>query len=338
MSQLKIRLESGFTKVRDLLLASNKIIITTHIVPDGDAIGSEVALFDYLKLKGKSPIIINHSQTPDNLKFLDRNNSIRVFLENENENSKLLQEADLIAVLDTNEFARTKSMEDSVRNSPAKKICIDHHTGLNTDLYAAYSSNIDCPSTCSILYDFIKSDDEKYLTLEIASSLYIGIMTDTGSFRHPRTDANVFVMCADLIRKGADPVSLYENVYATTTMENLKLSARLIESLEFFHDNKVVVGVVTREDFDSLGLDIQHVEGFTSIIMNIQGIKLGVLLVELRDNIKISFRSKGDVYVNTLAKEFGGGGHVYAAGANVKDISIPELRKKILDKIGSYLG
>ncbi|MDQ3019257.1 MAG: bifunctional oligoribonuclease/PAP phosphatase NrnA [Bacteroidota bacterium] len=330
-------MESKFKAVRELLEQNDKIILTTHVVPDGDAIGSVLAFSDYLILKGKSPVIINHSQTPFNLKFLDKNNSIRVFLENESENSKLIEDADLIVVLDTNEFSRTKSMEKTILNSKAKKICIDHHTGINPAQYSAYISNTDFPSNCSILYEFIKSDNEKFLTKEISSSLYVGIMTDTGSFRYPRTDADVFLMSADLVQRGADPVKLYEEIYATTTVENLKLSARFIESLEFFNDNKVVIGCVTQKDFKELGLDIDHVEGFSSLIMNIKAIKLGVVLVELKDNIKISFRSKGEIYVNELAKEFAGGGHKNAAGANVKDITIPQLQKVILEKIKNYL-
>ncbi len=330
-------MESNFKEVREIIENSNKIILTTHVVPDGDAIGSVIAMSDYLKLKGKKPVIINHSETPDNLKFLDKNNSIKVFLKNEKENAKLIQDADLIVILDTNEYFRTKSMEPFIASSPAKKICIDHHTGLKPELYTAYISNTEYPSNCSILYDFIKADNEKFLTEEVSSALYVGIMTDTGSFHHPRTDADVFIMCADLIRRGADPVKLYEDVYATTTMENLKLAALFIESLQFYNDNKVVVGIVTQEDFNSLGLDIQHIEGFTSIIMNIIGIKLGVVLVELKDNIKISFRSKGEIDVSTLAKEFAGGGHKNAAGANVKGTTIPELKNKILERIQDYL-
>ncbi|MEO8664675.1 MAG: bifunctional oligoribonuclease/PAP phosphatase NrnA [Ignavibacteria bacterium] len=330
-------MDKNFKDVKDIIEQSDKIILTTHVVPDGDAIGSVIAFSDYLKLKGKNPLIINHSQTPDNLKFLDKADSIIIFCNDESRNTKLLSSADLIIILDTNEFSRTKSMENAIAGSASKKICIDHHTGLKSELYDAYISDTEAPSNCSILYKYIKKDNEKFLTKEISSALYVGIMTDTGSFRHPRTDANVFLDCADLIEKGADPVTLYENVYATTTMENLKLSARFIESLKFYFDNKVVVGIVTKEDFKALGLDIQHVEGFTSIIMNIIGIKIGVLLVELRDNIKVSFRSKGEIPVNELAKEFNGGGHKNAAGANVKDVSIADLKNKILERLKAYI-
>lgn len=327
----------NFSEVRELIDQSTKIILTTHVVPDGDAIGSECALFDYLKLKGKNPIILNHSQTPLNLQFLDKKDSICIFPENEDKNKRLIEEADVIFILDTNEYSRTKSLEQYILNSSAKKVCIDHHIGIDNDLYTAVISNVFSSATCQILYDFIKADSESFITPEIASSLYVGIMTDTGSFRHPRTNADVFIICADLINKGADPVQLYDNVYATTTIENLQLLAKFIKSFEFYNHNKVVIGTVTQEDFSELGLDIQHVEGFTSILMNIKSIKLGIVMVELKDNIKVSFRSKGEIHVNELAREFSGGGHKNAAGANVKYISVPELRKEILKKVESLI-
>ena len=111
----------------------------------------------------------------------------------------------------------------------------------------------------------------------------------------------------------------------------------LINSLEFHYDKKVITGIVTQNDFRDLGLNIDHVEGFSSIIMNILGVKAGVILVELKDNIKVSFRSKGNILVSELAKEFAGGGHKNAAGANVKGTTIPELKKDILNKLEKYL-
>ncbi|MBS1517500.1 MAG: bifunctional oligoribonuclease/PAP phosphatase NrnA [Bacteroidetes bacterium] len=324
-------------KVSGLIEKSERIILTTHVVPDGDAIGSVMALSEFLKLKGKNPVIINHSETPFNLEFMDPGNTIRVFNENKEENINLIREADLIFILDTNDFKRTKSLETFIESSNAEKICIDHHTGLNTDLFSATISNTEYPSTCSILYEYMKEVDEKHLSKEVASSLYVGIMTDTGSFRYPRTTSYVFRVCADLIDRGAEPVSLYESIYATTSMENLKLMGKFIESFEFYFGNKVVTGIVTRKDFDDLGLGIQHVEGFTSLIMDIQGIKIGIVLVELPDNIKVSFRSKGDIDVSILAKEYGGGGHKNAAGANVRNATIEGLKSELLGKIKNYL-
>ncbi|HMS33738.1 MAG TPA: bifunctional oligoribonuclease/PAP phosphatase NrnA [Ignavibacteria bacterium] len=331
-------IKDSFKLTADIIEKSNNIVLTTHVVPDGDAIGSVMAMSEYLRLKGKKPVVINHSQTPFNLKFLDPENSIRVFLENEKENKDIIENSDLIIILDTNEFSRTRSMQEHIIKSHAKKICIDHHTGLKPELFHAYISDTDYPSNCSILYEFIKSESEKFINVRNASALYVGIMTDTGSFRYPRTTSDVFRMCAELIDKGADPVHLYECLYATNTIENLKLASRFINSLEFHFDNEVVVGIVTQKDFKDLGLNIDHVEGFSSIIMNILGVKAGIILVELKDNIKVSFRSKGDIKVNELAQEFEGGGHKNAAGANVKDTNISDLKSLILNKLEKYLN
>lgn len=326
-----------FKEINDLISRSEKIILTTHVVPDGDAIGSVMAFAGYLKQKGKNPVIINHSETPDNLKFLDKKNIIRVFSKDRSKNEKLICEADVIFLLDTNEYSRTKSMEEFLINSPAQKVCIDHHMGLKPRQFNYVITNTVYPATCQILYEFIKDDDEKYFTKEVASALYTGIMTDTGSFRHPRTSSDVFMVCAELINDGADPVKLYDEIFANVTKENLKLTARFLEGLQFHSDNKIVTGTVTKEDFRSTGLDIDHVEGFTSMIMNIKGIKIGIILVELKDNIKISFRSKGNIPVNKLAAEFNGGGHKNAAGANIKGYTVKELRKLILEKSEKYL-
>lgn len=327
-----------FKEINDLIKKSSNIILTTHVVPDGDAIGSVMAFAGYLKQKGKDPVIINHSATPDNLKFLDKKNTIRVFSKEQQKNEKLLLDADVIFILDTNDFARTKSMEPYIINSPAKKVCIDHHMGLKPKIFDYVITNTVYPATCQILYEFIKDDDEKYLTKEVSSALYVGIMTDTGSFRHPRTGSDVFMVCAELINDGADPVKLYEEIYGNTSNENLQLMAKFISGLEFYKDNKVVLGTVTQKDFKAFGLDIDHVEGFTSLIMNIKGVKLGIILVELKDNIKVSFRSKGNIAVNKLAMEFKGGGHKNAAGANVKGSTIRELKEQILKKAENYIG
>lgn len=331
-------LYTHFKEINDLIKKSSNIILTTHVVPDGDAIGSVMAFAGYLKQKGKDPVIINHSATPDNLKFLDKKNTIRVFSKEQQKNEKLLLDADVIFILDTNDFARTKSMEPYIINSPAKKVCIDHHMGLKPKIFDYVITNTVYPATCQILYEFIKDDDEKYLTKEVSSALYVGIMTDTGSFRHPRTGSDVFMVCAELINDGADPVKLYEEIYGNTSNENLQLMAKFISGLEFYKDNKVVLGTVTQKDFKAFGLDIDHVEGFTSLIMNIKGVKLGIILVELKDNIKVSFRSKGNIAVNKLAMEFKGGGHKNAAGANVKGSTIRELKEQILKKAENYIG
>jgi phosphoesterase RecJ-like protein len=323
--------------VLKLISSAEKFVLTTHVSPDGDAIGSVIAFGDYLRAKGKQIEIINHSPTPYNLEFLDRNEKIRVFSSDAEVNTKLINEADIIFLLDTNEFHRTKSLEQVLQNSPAMKICIDHHAGIKPEMFTAIVSDITYAATCQMLYDFIKHDNADYINADVASALYVGIMTDTGSFRYPRTDSNVFRICADLLDKGADPVFLYDEVCSRVSKEMMQLQAAFLGGLEFYFDGKMVMGKVTQDDFKKYGLNVDHIEGFTSLIMSISGVKAGVMMVELRDNIKLSFRSKGKIPANAMAIEYGGGGHFNAGGANVYGVTEDELKPQLIETVKKYI-
>jgi phosphoesterase RecJ-like protein len=325
-------MKKEYTELRKLVAKSRNIVITTHLIPDGDAIGSELAVYSYLKARKKSVNIINHSFTPDNLIFLDPEKLISVFLKEKEKNEKLIKKADIIFILDTNEFSRTKSMEQYIRNSKAKKVCIDHHLGTQKNSYDIIISDTNYPATSQILYEYLTGESKKYITPFVATALYAGIMTDTGSFRYPRTDAKTFLICADLIKRGADPVYVYDRTYSNIAPGKVKLLSRFISSLSFHFDGSVAIGRVTQKDFSDYRSDVQDVEGFSTFLMNIKNVKAGFVMVELRDTIKMSFRSKGDISINEFAKLFGGGGHKNAAGATVPKISLNELENEIVKR------
>ena len=329
-------MKKEYTDLRKLAAGSRNIVITTHLIPDGDAIGSELAMYSYLKAKKKTVHIINHSSTPDNLVFLDPKKLISVFLRNKERNEKLIKKADIIFILDTNEYSRTKSMEQCIRESSAKKVCIDHHLGTKKNSYDLIISNIDYPATSQILYEYLIFEGKKYITPFVATALYAGIMTDTGSFRYPRTDEKTFLICADLIKKGADPVYVYDKTYSNIAPGKVKLLSRFISSLSFHFDGSVAVGRVTQKDFGDYKSDVQDVEGFSTFLMNIKNVKAGFVLVELKDTIKMSFRSKGDISINEFAKLFGGGGHKNAAGATVPRVTLDELEDEIVSRFKTF--
>ena len=329
--------EQTTDEVRKLISSADKFVLTTHVAPDGDAIGSVLAFHNYLIAKGKQVEIINHSPTPFNLKFLDKSEKIRVYSNDPEANNELINGTDIIFLLDTNEFHRTKSLETVLKNSPAQKICIDHHAGIKPEMFTAIVSDTSYAATCQMLYDFIKHDNEDYISSDIASALYVGIMTDTGSFRYPRTDSNVFRICADLFDKGADPVFLYDEVCSRVSKEMMQLQAAFLGGLEFYFDGRMVFGKVTQDDFRKYGLNVDHIEGFTSLIMSISGVKVGVMMVELRDNIKLSFRSKGNIPANAMAIEYDGGGHFNAGGANVFGVTEDELKPQLIETVKKYI-
>ncbi|HCA42106.1 MAG TPA: bifunctional oligoribonuclease/PAP phosphatase NrnA [Bacteroidetes bacterium] len=324
-------------ELNDIIKDARSIVITTHLIPDGDAIGSVMAFKNYLNQKGKKPEIINHSPTPEYLRFLDKENIIKVFWHHPEEYSEILENADLIFILDTNELSRTKSMEESINKSKAKKICIDHHLGLNESIYDFSISDTVYPATCQMIYDIIKEDDEKYFNPSLAEALYTGIMTDTGSFRYPRTTEYTFLTAADLVKKGADPVYIYEKVNGEQSVNKIKLMSCFLSSLRFFENERICLGVLTQEDFAKNNVDESEIEGFSSILMTIKGVQIGLVIIELKKSLKISFRSKGDIFMNQLAKEFSGGGHKNASGANVELQDIEKFIKVLTEKAKNYL-
>lgn len=327
-----------YKELNKILESSEKIVLTTHVVPDGDAIGSEMAVKLFLEKKYKNPVVINHSQTPDNLKFLDPDDTIRVFEHDQKENEEMIMNADLIVLLDTNEFVRTRSMERSLVSSPAKKVCIDHHQDLRPENYNLAISDPESPSTCQIIYDYLSKESPDSIDKKISEALYTGIITDTGSFRYPRTTEETFLSCAELVRKGADPVRIYEEVYNKNSINKIRLMAKYLDSFEFHYDDRVGLGMITEEDFNETQADQTDIEGFSSIMMSIKGIVMSIMLVELPHSIKISLRSKGEIKVNEIAKEFGGGGHKNAAGASYLKSDINELRSKVLSITKNYLN
>jgi len=329
-------MKNKYNELKKILAKSERIVLTTHLIPDGDAIGSELAVYHYLKEKGKDVKIINHSVTPDNLIFLDKKKIIKVFREDIENCTKIIKKADIIMILDTNEYSRVKSMEKAVRESKAIKVCIDHHIGKNQ--FDLLISDASYPATSQILYEWICKDNPKYITPFVAKCLYAGIMTDTGSFRYPRTDERTLMICADLIQKGADPVQIYDDIYCNIAKGKVKLLARFIESFSFHFDDTVIIGVVTQKDFEEFHSDVQDVEGFSSFIMNIKNIKVGMVLVKLKDSIKISFRSKGNIHINEFAKLFSGGGHKNAAGGNSFDKSIDSVKRELLEKYKEFVS
>jgi bifunctional oligoribonuclease and PAP phosphatase NrnA len=329
-------MKKEYIELKKLIAKSKNIVITTHLIPDGDAIGSELAMYSYLKTKKKNVNIINHSITPDNLVFLDPKKIIRVFSKEKAKNEKLIDKADIIFVLDTNEYSRTKTMEEHIKKSKAKKICIDHHLGTQKKLYDLIISNTDYPATSQILYEFLIKEGKSIITPFVATALYTGIMTDTGSFRYPRTDEKTFLICADLIKKGADPVYIYDKTYCNIAPGKVQLLSRFINSFSFHFNGEIVIGRVTQKDFCDFHSDVQDVEGFSSFLMNLKNVKAGFVLVELKDSVKISFRSKGNISINEFAKLFGGGGHKNAAGATVTKISLNELENEIVKRYSKF--
>lgn len=324
-----------FVKLNQIILSNSSFLITTHVNPDADAIGSEIAFYEVLKKLNKEVHIVNHSATPYNLQFLDKENKVEVF--DQQKHKELFNKVDVLVALDYNRVNRVVSMENDFRQSTRLKICLDHHE--DAENFADFLFvDTSYSATAQIIFDFVKNTKIVELDIEIAEPIYAGIMTDTGSFRFERTTSEVHQIISELIEKGVNPESVYDKIYDQSKFSKLKLLGRALDSIKLAAENRLAYMILTQTDFNQLNAIESDTENFVNYCLSIENIVLGILFIELKNGFKVSFRSKGDIPVNKLAAEFGGGGHKNASGARFHNNNMTELIPVIISKSISYLN
>lgn len=321
-------------RIGDLIRRHARFVLTTHVNPDGDGLGSELALLAGLRRLGKQGTIVNHSPTPDFYRWLDPAGLVERYAPARHD--ALLAGADAILILDTNQPDRLRDMEAPVRASRAERAVIDHH--LDPHPFAdAYFIDPEATSTGEMVFRLLESFPEVALDAEIAVPLYTAIMTDTGSFRYPRTGAATHRIASRLIERGADPPSIFGQVYETWSPGRMRLLGEALDTLSLSGGGSVASMLTTREMFSRTGTTPVETDTFSTYPMNIRGVRIGILFTELADGVKISFRSKGTIPVNLLAKEFGGNGHLNASGARMHDVTLGEVVPRVLAAAEKYL-
>ena len=327
-------MNSAIEAVLSLFRSKMKFVLTTHVNPDGDGLGSELALAEWLSGQGKTVNILNHSATTEMYHFLDPQRRIAEF--DGERDSHILAAADVILVMDANHPDRLRSMKQPVLSSSAIKVCIDHH--LDPEEFAQYYIiDHDSTSTGEITYRLLCELTDKHLSRPIATALYCAIMTDTGSFRYPSVDPEIHRIVAHLIECGADPTSIYFNVYEQWSIGRMRLLGETLCTLKTEHEGKVVHMTVTQDVLNKTGTSEEDTDNFTSYPMSVHGVDIGILFLELTDGTKVSFRSKGEIAVNELAKQFGGNGHKNAAGATVHKAGLATTKSQVLQAALTFL-
>jgi bifunctional oligoribonuclease and PAP phosphatase NrnA len=323
-----------FQLLKKVISDNNSFLITTHVNPDADAIGSEIALYIILRELGKKIFIINYSETPYNLLFLDKSVVIETY--DEGKHNYLLKTVEVILAVDFNKLDRTVKMKKAIEQSRAYKICIDHH--IDPEQFADYYfMDIKYSATGEILYDFIKKTGIVKLTYELAYPLYAAIMTDTGSFRFEKTTQEIHLIAAEMLNLGVIPEEVYDKIYDQCKFSKFKLLGRSLNSMKLFgEDENVGYMILTQKDFIETGALESDTDGFVNFALSVENVKLGIIFVELNDGFKVSFRSKGNISVHKLAGEYGGGGHINAAGARFFKNNLFKLLPGILNKAVEY--
>ena len=305
------------TRLKELLNEPRQIVITTHHKPDGDAMGSSLGLYNYLIQKGHQVRVITPSDYPKFLHWLPNNPEVIIYPEKPVVSQELIAAADIVFCLDFNALSRINEMGELVRKASAVKVMIDHH--LEPEGFDDFRHwSINACASAQLVYDFIVNlmEERNLVNKDVATCLYTGIMTDSGSFRFPNTTAEVHHIVADLIACGAENSRIHQLVYDNFSENRLRfLGHCLINRLEVFTEYNAALITVTKEDLKRFQITTGDTEGIVNYALAINGIRLAALIVERPDRVKLSLRSTGDFPANEICKKyFNGGGHRNAAG------------------------
>ena len=306
----------------DLLSQPQKIVITTHHKPDGDAMGSSLGMYNYLIQQGHHVQVITPTDYPQFLNWMPGNGDVIIYTNNVAKADELIAKADVIFCLDFNALNRINEMGERVGESKAKKIMIDHHQEpQDFDDYRHW--DINACATAQLIYTFIVEvlGHKELVNADVASCLYTGIMTDSASFRLPNTTSTVHRIVADLIDAGAPNARIHELVYNDSTEMRLRfLGHCLANKLQVFHEYNTALITVNAEELKEFDVITGDTEGIVNYALSISNVRLAAFMVERKDKVKLSLRSKGDFPANEICKKyFSGGGHRNAAGGTSSD-------------------
>ena len=304
--------------VKQLLASTKKIVIIPHRNPDGDAMGSTLGLYHFLKKKGHTPTVISPNEFPDFLTWLPGSDTVKVFERDNGAAVNALKEAELVFTLDFNNLSRTgDAMEPVLAKLSVPFIMIDHHQEPG-DYAVVTFSDTSYGSTCEMVYHFISGLGEtELIDKTIASCLYTGIVTDSGSFRYPSTTGDTHRIVAEFIDKGIDNPGIHSLLFDNHSHSRIQILARSLQNMKLLPEYKTSYTWLSHEDLASFGHNKGDTEGIVNYGLSVKGIILTAFFTENKDEgiIKISFRSKDGLDVNQYARKyFNGGGHINAAG------------------------
>ena len=306
---------------------SNDFVVTSHVNPDGDNIGSTLSIYYFLKKINKNVYYVMNDEMPLNMRFLIENIDI---IDSGKFKELNIEKYNLIT-LDCGDKNRI-CIDDDIKDKCIKLINIDHHA--SNDFYGDLNYVVaEESSTCELVYNLLMRSEQinncKYIDEYIATALYTGLITDTGKLTYSNTNASSFDMAKELLLRGAHTQIVVQNVFGSNTFNYYKLLGESLNTLEIIN-TKIAIMMVTKEMLEKYNVDFKDIDGIVPYARDIENVEIGILLKEKGNNeIKVSLRSKNYANVSSLAKVFGGGGHIRAAGCTIND-SIENAKTKIL--------
>jgi len=316
--------------IQQLLATPKKIAIIPHRSPDGDAMGSTLALYHFLLKLKHQPFVMAPNDFPNFLRWMPGSKDVVIYENDKEPGAALLQQAELVFLLDFNALHRTGEMEQVLSQLTAPMVMIDHHQ--KPDGFATYTySDTSFGSTCEMIYNFISFlGQTDLIDTAIATCIYTGIVTDSGSFRFPSTTGATHRIVAELIDKGINNSEIHNLLFDNNSYNRLQLLGRALQNMKVLPEYKTSYITLSQKELDEFQYEKGDTEGVVNYGLTIKGIHFAAIFIEHRDEniIKISFRSQGSFDVNQFARDnFNGGGHINAAGGKSYD-SMKETIKK----------
>jgi len=302
-------------KVKKIINSAKKILVTGHTHPDGDAVGGSLAVYHYFKKLNFDVTIVMPDAIPSSVAWLPKSNEILFHDEKKDRVGELVAEADVIFCVDFNEPKRLKSLKASIVEAKATKIMIDHHPQ-PSDFVDITFSDINISSASEYVYYFLKEFDDSIIDETIAECLFLGIVTDTGSFVYSSATPSTFTAASELLSYGIDKQKILSNTLDNYSENRTRLMGYVLHNkMVVMSGQKTAYITISKEEFERFGYENGDHDNFVNIPLSIKGIEVSALFMEIEDTIRMSFRSSGDFDVNLLARNhFNGGGHQKAAG------------------------
>ncbi len=331
----KIISDELVAQARTLLDEAQRITIVSHMSPDGDAVGSSLAMWHFLRAAGKEVQTILPNYFPAYLAWLDGASEILICEADHKAVQKAITEADLVVCLDFNNRKRVNGVKPFLEQTKAKLLLIDHHIDPE-DFAHVTISYPDIASTCELVYCLMtQMGQSSRITKACAEAVYVGMMTDTGNFSYASQQPQIYTIISELLEIGIDKDAIYRKVYTNYSESRMRLMGYcLVNKMKVYHEQHTAVISLTREELQRFDFKVGDTEGFVNIPLSIEGICRSVFVRQEDRKVKLSFRSQGNVPVNTIASEhFNGGGHLNAAGGEsmlTLEETLAKLEKVIL--------
>ena len=320
------------SQIANLILEGKKIGITYHVSPDGDAVGSVLALFNALKSLNKDCYIISKDTLSENLKFLKGSDEIT------GEITEPVDETDIVVVLDCGNLERVSA---NLKEFTGTIVNIDHH--LSNDKYGDVNYiDSNAAATAEIVFELlnlmgISFEKENSVIKDIGTCMYTSIVTDTGAYRHSNVTERTHKISAILKKIGVDNTFIYQSLFDNKDFSRIKLIGKALSNMQLILNGKVALLEIDKNFTADLGIDIGDTSDIISYGLQIKGVEVTLLLKEVEDGVKASLRAKNYVDVRKIAEVFGGGGHIRASGIKMKNMSMEEAKYEILNEIQKEL-